>query len=349
MPSPTPRYQAAHSNGGGSGGGSHGGGGAAAVARVRTALLLLLAAAAVTSLLISGRHTRMHAAVFSRRLPERPGHNASSQPARSAAAAPTGGVRVGNGSIPRIIHQNFLGGQQQLLVEALKPLSHFRKEWWQSCKVCMCARRWPRPRFQTYVMHVPADARARARLHTRVWQHTQTHHPGWQHMFWDAAACEDLLQRHYAWFLSTWRALDSTVLKSGALQLVQLTCVCARAFVRGTSTAAHASARWPSSAVQPKRRTDDAVTALLPLPLRVQMPSARSSCTTMVACTWTWTASVLQTWGHGWRVRTWCCRPRCVLPPCGRGGCGVAAATTLLPDGAAAAVAAWLPRRSAPS
>lgn len=85
------------------------------------------------------------------------------------------------GSIPRILHQNYMGGPQQLLADALRPLSHFRKEWWRSC---------------------------------------QTHHPGWVHMLWDAAACEQLLHQHYPWFLDTWRALgNSTVLKSGV-------CVC---------------------------------------------------------------------------------------------------------------------------
>lgn len=38
--------------------------------------------------------------------------------------------------IPQIIHQNYLAGPQQLLADAMQPLSHFRKEWWLSCKVC---------------------------------------------------------------------------------------------------------------------------------------------------------------------------------------------------------------------
>jgi hypothetical protein len=42
---------------------------------------------------------------------------------------------AGRQSIPRIIHQNYLAGAQQLLVDAMQPLSHFRKEWWLSCKV----------------------------------------------------------------------------------------------------------------------------------------------------------------------------------------------------------------------
>jgi len=41
--------------------------------------------------------------------------------------------------IPKIIHQNYMSGPQQLLADALKPLSHFRKEWWMSCKVRGCA------------------------------------------------------------------------------------------------------------------------------------------------------------------------------------------------------------------
>lgn len=56
-------------------------------------------------------------------------------------------------------------------------LKHFRKEWWLSCKA---------------------------------------HHPGWTHMFWDEAACEQLLRSSYPWFLDTWQALNSSVvLKSG--------------------------------------------------------------------------------------------------------------------------------------
>jgi hypothetical protein len=35
-------------------------------------------------------------------------------------------------------------------------------------------------------------------------------------MFWDAAACEQLLSQRYPWFMDTWHALgDSVVLKSG--------------------------------------------------------------------------------------------------------------------------------------
>jgi hypothetical protein len=42
---------------------------------------------------------------------------------------------AGHQSIPRILHQNYLAGPQQLLADAMQPLSHFRKEWWLSCKV----------------------------------------------------------------------------------------------------------------------------------------------------------------------------------------------------------------------
>lgn len=38
-------------------------------------------------------------------------------------------------SIAQIIHVNYMAGPQQLLSDALKPLAHFRKEWWTSCKV----------------------------------------------------------------------------------------------------------------------------------------------------------------------------------------------------------------------
>jgi hypothetical protein len=40
-----------------------------------------------------------------------------------------------SGSIPHILHVNYMSGPQQLLSDALKPLAHFRKEWWTSCKV----------------------------------------------------------------------------------------------------------------------------------------------------------------------------------------------------------------------
>eukprot|EP00879_Flechtneria_rotunda_P010779 GHRR01011263.1.p1 GENE.GHRR01011263.1~~GHRR01011263.1.p1 ORF type:complete len:294 (+),score=112.99 GHRR01011263.1:340-1221(+) len=83
-------------------------------------------------------------------------------------------------SIPFIIHQNYLSGSTQLTTDALQPLSHFRKEWWKSCK---------------------------------------THHPGWKHMLWDAAACESLLRQRYPWFLDAWAATgSSTVLKSDAIR-----------------------------------------------------------------------------------------------------------------------------------
>lgn len=79
--------------------------------------------------------------------------------------------------IPRILHVNYMSGPEQLLKDALKPLSHFRKEWWLSCKA---------------------------------------HHPSWTHLFWDKAACEQLLQSSYPRFLDTWQALNSSVvLKSG--------------------------------------------------------------------------------------------------------------------------------------
>jgi mannosyltransferase OCH1-like enzyme len=82
-----------------------------------------------------------------------------------------------SGQIPKILHVNYMSGPEQLLRDALKPLSHFRKEWWLSCKA---------------------------------------HHPGWTHVFWDEAACEQLLQSSHPWFLDTWRALNSSVvLKSG--------------------------------------------------------------------------------------------------------------------------------------
>ncbi|WIA15093.1 hypothetical protein OEZ85_001787 [Tetradesmus obliquus] len=76
--------------------------------------------------------------------------------------------------------QNYLAGPGQLLADAMQPLSHFRKEWWLSCK---------------------------------------THHPGWRYVLWDAAACEALLTQRYSWFLPTWQALgNSTVLKSDAIR-----------------------------------------------------------------------------------------------------------------------------------
>lgn len=44
----------------------------------------------------------------------------------------------------------------------------------------------------------------------------QAHHPGWQYMFWDAAACDALLLQRYPWFLDAWNKLDDRiVLKSG--------------------------------------------------------------------------------------------------------------------------------------
>jgi hypothetical protein len=37
--------------------------------------------------------------------------------------------------IPRLLHQNFLGGKSALVREALQPRSHFRRDWWRSCQV----------------------------------------------------------------------------------------------------------------------------------------------------------------------------------------------------------------------
>jgi hypothetical protein len=60
-----------------------------------------------------------------------------------------GGEAAGDeqgGRIPRIIHQNYLGGAEALASAALQPKSHFRKEWWRSCQVGLVCqsrlRRW---------------------------------------------------------------------------------------------------------------------------------------------------------------------------------------------------------------
>lgn len=158
-------------------------------------------------------------------------------------------------NIPRLLHQNFLGGRAQLEAAALQPMSHFRKEWWRSCRVgtlegagwgegCSpdgwhpagCVRfglqpSWVAPNW------VQAFWEAKGRVaccHHKRWPcyppphpqqpcdsahgpvRPQTHHPGWRHILWDAAMCEKLLAEHYPWFLPTWRAYPSTVLKSGA-------------------------------------------------------------------------------------------------------------------------------------
>lgn len=46
----------------------------------------------------------------------------------------------------------------------------------------------------------------------------QTHHPGWTHVFWDAASARRLLRERYPWFLPTWENYTSTVLKSDSLR-----------------------------------------------------------------------------------------------------------------------------------
>jgi hypothetical protein len=51
---------------------------------------------------------------------------------------------------------------------------------------------------------------------------------------WDEAACEALLAGRYPWFLPTWRAYNTTVLKSGG----------APAGARGSTHAAHVTPAW---------------------------------------------------------------------------------------------------------
>ena len=57
---------------------------------------------------------------------------------------PAGGEGQGQGassaaSIPKIIHQNFLGGKSRLEREAVRPKSNFRRDWWRSCVVSVAS------------------------------------------------------------------------------------------------------------------------------------------------------------------------------------------------------------------
>lgn len=39
------------------------------------------------------------------------------------------------GTIPHVLHQNYMGGKAALDLEVLKPEAYFRRHWWRSCQV----------------------------------------------------------------------------------------------------------------------------------------------------------------------------------------------------------------------
>jgi hypothetical protein len=67
--------------------------------------------------------------------PASAGQGAGSSSSSSSGSSGGGGGGGQVLTIPRIIHQNFLGGKSELDAAALQPKSHFRKEWWASCQV----------------------------------------------------------------------------------------------------------------------------------------------------------------------------------------------------------------------
>jgi hypothetical protein len=160
---------------------------------------------------------------------ELPSSNQSSV-AAAAAGQLGSGNRTGGGSgnlrIPRLLHQNFLGGAAALERESLHPRSHFRRDWWRSCQVggscCDCARqttRRPQPVAAGHLLACPPPSHHTAppRPPPRT-SLPQTHNPGWTYMLWDLPACEALLAERYPWFLDTWRRLPSLVLRSDAIR-----------------------------------------------------------------------------------------------------------------------------------
>ncbi|KAK9806720.1 hypothetical protein WJX72_000551 [[Myrmecia] bisecta] len=81
--------------------------------------------------------------------------------------------------IPRILHQIFLDGLEELERESARPGTKFPKEWRLSC--------------------------------LQVHQH-------WEYHFWDLEAAEDLLRERYPWFLRTFQRYPNTVMKGDALR-----------------------------------------------------------------------------------------------------------------------------------
>lgn len=73
-----------------------------------------------------------------------------------------------------------MAGYEQLQADAMQRHPPFRKEWWLSCK---------------------------------------RHHPDWLYMFWDAATCEGLIAERYPWFLTTYKAIGSVVVRSDAVRI----------------------------------------------------------------------------------------------------------------------------------
>lgn len=57
------------------------------------------------------------------------------QPKRHPLHAQAVNASAGRSTIPHIIHQNYMAGAAALQAAALKQKTHFRKEWWLSCKV----------------------------------------------------------------------------------------------------------------------------------------------------------------------------------------------------------------------